>query len=319
MHILITGASGFIARNLVVYLVDQIPDIKVTLLTRKLKRTTSLYSKIRSSALELALQQGRVLIVDHLDENILTPDVVINLAGSPIVTPQSFTLSNDDLHSSRIKYTKKLCKTLKELKKFPKVFMNASAMGIYGSPKAECDENTVTLGGDFIANLALDWESSVYEGAKLVASRIVLLRFSNVLGSGSGFIKNSVPVIRQGFGDIRGSDKQYMPWIGIEDTVRAIHHCIVNSSIKGPVNICTPNKYTYHDYCNIVSEIVGKKQWFKCPRFIVLLAKGKIAPCFLNSLIMIPKKLEDTGFKFKDVELETLLPRFIKDNSNKIK
>jgi hypothetical protein len=34
---------------------------------------------------------------------------------------------------------------------------------------------------------------------------------------------------------------------------------------------------------------------------------------------MIPKKLEDTGFKFKDVELETLLPRFIKDNSNKIK
>lgn len=317
MHILITGASGFIARNLVVYLVDQIPDVKVTLLTRKLKRTAALYSKIRSSSLKRALQQCRVLVIDHLGENILAPDVVINLAGAPIVAPQSFSLSNNELYNSRIKYTKELCNTLKDLKKFPKVFMNASAMGIYGSPGTECDENSVSLGGDYIANLALDWESSVYEGAKLVPSRIVLLRFGNVLGSGSGFIKNSVPVIRKGLGEISGSEKQFIPWIGIEDTVRAIHHCIMNSSIKGPVNICTPNKYTYHDYCNIVSEIVGKKQWFKCPRFLVSFVKGKIAPCFLNSLIMVPKKLEETGFKFKDVELETLLPRFVKNKPNR--
>lgn len=307
MNILVTGASGFIAQNFVKFGLNNVKAANFILLTRDVEKTKNIYTSIFGNSLEQYIKENKLVIIDEITKETPIPQVVINLAGAPIISSSFFILSFNNIVNSRVKYTRDLCQKLKELKKFPQVFINASAIGIYNKSSIPINENCSNLGGNFLANLALDWENCAYEGCKTTTARLVLLRFANVIGESGAFLTQTKNYLKYGIGNIAGSEEQYLPWISINDTIRAIAFCISNNNLKGAVNITSPNQDTYSYYCQTLASLYNKKLWFKAPKFCIHLSKGKVAPALLNSLNVEPTRLLENGFKFHDTNLHSLL------------
>lgn len=298
MIILITGATGFIAKNIVKTLANKVEFI---LVTRNVKLAQKLYKDIHG-----------IYITSSLTKDMPTPDVVINLAGSSILKSSFAFHSNAELKFSRVDYTTNLCNTLKALNKFPKIFINASASAIYGANEYLVSEKSDKLGGNYLANITMSWENSVYEGCKGTTARVVLMRLGLVLGQDGGFYKKIAPIFKLGVGASIGGGKQYISWISVRDTVRAIIHIINTPEIKGPVNFVAPVSNTQYDIAKSLAKSFHRKLIFNIPAFIIKITQNKMAPVFLDSLAMSPTKLLNTGFLFKDVDLNELIKSFAK-------
>ncbi|MDD6176399.1 MAG: TIGR01777 family oxidoreductase [Succinivibrionaceae bacterium] len=301
MRILITGATGFIAQNIIKTLS---PEVELILLTRRPKVAQKIYDSL-----------SNIEIISEINEDTPHPDVVINLAGSPLFKRSFSFQSKHELIASRVNYTKNLCKELKEYKKFPQVFISASASSIYGSKKHLISESAEGLGGSFCGNLAMDWENSVYEGCKSTPCRVVLLRFGVVVGKEGGIYKNIKTPFKLGLGAIIGNGKQYLPWISVHDAVRSIVHIIRCSKIKGAVNIATTNANTQKDFATALASSFNKKVLFKIPKSLISITKGDLASPFIDSTPMTPTKLIQTGFKFDDTDLKELLNNMANNRS----
>ena len=193
MKVAIVGGSGFIGRN-----ISQIFD--------------------------------NPLIIDsknfHQIEKIKNYDVVINLAGKPIVKRWSEKYKKE-LFSSRIETTKKIVEIINNSD--VKHFISTSAIGYYPNP-CECDEDSKS-GKGFLANLAINWEKEALKCNKLTT----IFRFSVVLGDGGALEKMILP-FKMGLGGIIGNGKQKFSWIDIED-VKNIYKLVIENKIAGILNI----------------------------------------------------------------------------------
>ncbi|HEX7411211.1 MAG TPA: NAD-dependent epimerase/dehydratase family protein, partial [Bacteroidales bacterium] len=106
MRIIISGANGFIGSNLKVVMKQR--GWKVIPLDRA------------------DFDQG----TGHLVQKISGADVVINLAGAPIVHRWSEAYK-EELRDSRIITTRKLMDAMVVTAQIPKLFISTSAIGIY--------------------------------------------------------------------------------------------------------------------------------------------------------------------------------------------
>ena len=89
-------------------------------------------------------------------------DVVINLAGAPIIKRWSDPYKKI-LLESRIRTTETLVRAVN--KSQIKHFISTSAIGIYPDDK-KCDESCTDVAGDFLGLLASKWESEALECEK---------------------------------------------------------------------------------------------------------------------------------------------------------
>jgi uncharacterized protein (TIGR01777 family) len=303
MKILITGATGFIAQNFINSLKNE-KDIEFILLTTHPIEAKTLYNNIANTT-----------IIDSISENTPTPDVVINLAGSPIIQTSFRIQSSNDIRTSRINYTQRLCADLKKFNIFPKIFLSASAAAIYGSKKTLVSEKAQSLGGSFLGNLVMDWEASTYEGCKGTHARVVTLRFATILASNGGIYQTVKPLFELGLGATVGNGRQYFPWVSLNDAIRAIVHIINTETIKGPVNIAVPANNTQKQFSEYLAHSIGKKVFLRIPKLCIKFAQGDIASVFTDSLVMTPSKLLNNGFLFKDTELDKLLNQLAKESA----
>ena len=113
---------------------------------------------------------------------------------------------------------------------------------------------------------------------------------------------------KAGFGAVLGSGKQWLPWIAIDDAVSAIHHCLVTGAVRGPVNVVAPEPGPK----SRVHEDARPGAWPAC---IPVAAALRLRALFgeltdeglLASLRVMPKKLLDTGYRFRHTELADAL------------
>lgn len=235
-------------------------------------------------------------------------DAVIHLAGDNVASGRWNDAKKRRIVESRVGPTARLAEVVATLK--PKVFVCASAVGFYGDRGDEVLTEDSPAGTGFFPDVACQWEAAT-NPARDAGVRTVNLRIGVVLSPRGGALGKQLFAFKAGAGAVLGSGQQWVPWIAIGDVVGAIHHCLMNDVVCGPVNVVGPNPVTNREFTKTLGRVLRRPAFFWLPRFVLRAMFGEIADeALLASMRVLPKKLLDTGFTFDHSELTAAL-RFV--------
>ncbi|MBI3211872.1 MAG: TIGR01777 family protein [Simkania negevensis] len=285
LRILISGSHGLLGSALYYYL--NFMGHEVYRLERKQQKTEEKIVMWDSTS-------GRVQLSDL--ENF---DAVINLSGENIGKGRWTKKKKDKILKSRVTITENLACAILKLKSPPKLFINASAVGFYGSKGNDAiPENSPPGKGMFISEVCQHWERAARELEER-GIRVVLTRFGAVLSPKGGMLKKFLLPFQLGLGGKIGSGKQFMSWITIDDLVAAVYHILMTSSIKGAVNIVSPQPIRNEEFAKALAKKIKRWQGPPLPIFALKLFFGqKGEELFLASIRAYPEKLIQSHFDF---------------------
>ena len=295
MKILLTGGTGFIGRPLKSQLISL--GHEVFALTR-LKRT---------SMENLRYIQWSWKSPEDLTEFVNEVDIVINLAGEPVVGKRWTKEQKETLLQSRINPTKALVSAINNASKKPKKFISASAVGIYGNRFDEKLTEESSLGSDFLANLCKEWEAEALKAN----TNIVIIRIGIVIGKGGGALKRMLPLFKIGLGGPLGTGKQWMPWISLRDTVDLIRFAMDHDNVAGIINATSPNPVTNERFSKTLGKVLHRPVFLPAPDLALRLLLGEIADLILGGQRVIPERALQYGYNFRHEELGDALVRAV--------
>jgi uncharacterized protein (TIGR01777 family) len=233
----------------------------------------------------------------EFDSNALRGvDAAVNLCGVSVGAKRWSGAFKQSLRDSRIDPTEVLSAAV--LEAGVPVLINASAVGYYGDTRGRTVDETAPPGGGFLAQLCHDWE-----GATAPASndgvRVVLARTGLVLSPGGGMLGRLRPLFSLGLGARLGNGRQYMPWVSLEDEVRALLFAIFHDDLSGPVNLTGPAPVTNAEFTAAMGRAVNRPTPLLVPGFALRTFLGEFAEeGLLGGQRAIPAALERSGFQF---------------------
>lgn len=238
-------------------------------------------------------------------------DAVIHLAGENIASGRWTVSKKAKIKNSRVQGTVLLSKAVASLKKPPKVFISASAIGYYGDRGETLLDESSPPGKNFLSEVCVDWEEAT-EPAVRKGIRVVPARFGMILSASGGALEKMLLPFRLGLGGVLGNGWQYMSWITLDDVVGAIQHVLSRESLKGPVNLVAPKPVTNLEFTKTLGKILHRPTIFPMPAFVACMAFGEMADeLLLASTRVEPKKLLTSGYQFRHPELEGALQGLI--------
>lgn len=287
LRILITGASGALGKELCPFLTSG--GHKIHTLVRR--------PPVNDNELYWNPEQG------HIDE-LPQVDVVIHLAGEYIGLSRWSTAKKDKVIQSRVQGTKLLVNAMK--KSPPKVFLSSSAIGYYGNNQQLHINENQEVGSGFLAEVCNSWELEAMEAKKL-GVRTVLLRLGVVLGQRGGALKRMLSAAKIGFPKAFGNGNQFTSWLGMNDCLAAILHCMTQN-IDGPVNIVSPYPLTNKAFFAKLAHFGKKPLLPAIPELYLKVLYGEMAEeIALASSHISPQKLVDSGFVFWEKHIDDSL------------
>jgi uncharacterized protein (TIGR01777 family) len=239
--------------------------------------------------------------MDHLCK----VDALVNFAGEPI---SRFWLSdevNNAIRGSRVGLCSRIVDRLGRMGSFPTVWINASAVGIYGNRGEEILTEAAGPGKGYLAEVCSEWEGEV-ERCVHFGTREVRLRLGPVLGKG-GLLRQLEPVYRMGLGGRIGSGEQYVPWVHLEDVVRATLFALENQSMRGPCNVVSPGIVRQKDFSRSLGLAWRSRVQISLPEYVVNHLPGTLTELMAFSQRAIPEALQQNGFRFVQTNLDECL------------
>jgi uncharacterized protein (TIGR01777 family) len=223
-------------------------------------------------------------------------DAVVNLCGVNIGDKRWSGAFKQSLRDSRIGPTEVLSSAIAEAG--VPVLINASAVGYYGNTGNRIVDETAPAGSGFLAQLSQDWEAAVGP-AENAGARVVRLRSGLVLTDAGGMLGRLKTLFSLGLGARLGNGRQYMPWISLEDEVRAVLFAITHHRLSGPVNLTGPAPVTNAEFTTALGRAVNRPTPLMVPGFALRAAFGEFADeGMLGGQRAIPAALEEAGFEF---------------------
>ena len=297
MKILISGSSGLIGRELSKRLVED--GHQVIPLIRP----------------ESRMQEGTVLwdpdagLLDLSGAGDI--NAVVHLAGENIAARRWSPAQKKRIRVSRVKGTQLLARAVASLPDPPEVLVCGSAIGFYGDRGDEILDENSDPGSGFLAGVCREWEDAC-EPAVDGSIRTVHLRTGVVLAREGGALDRMLTLFRLGLGGRLGNGHQYMSWITLGDEIAAICHILNSSNLSGPVNLVSPHPVTNAEFTRTLAKTVRRPAILPAPAFALRLALGEMADALLlSSTRVVPKKLCDTGFEFRNKELGEALAALV--------
>lgn len=109
-----------------------------------------------------------------------------------------------------------------------------------------------------------------------------------------------------------GSGKQFISWVAIDDAIGAIKIAFSDDSMRGPVNVVSPNPVTNEVFTKTLGHVLSRPTALAMPAFAAKLAFGEMADeMLLTSQRVVPKKLVEVGYDFQQPELEGALRKYL--------
>ncbi|KUI23368.1 epimerase [Mycobacterium sp. GA-1285] len=223
-------------------------------------------------------------------------DAVVNLCGVNVGEKRWSGAFKQSLRDSRIGPTEVLATAVAEAG--VPVLVNASAVGYYGDTGSEITDETAPAGDGFLAQLCVDWEAATWP-ARQDGARVVLVRSGLVLAQAGGVLGRLKPLFSLGLGARLGNGRQYMPWISLEDEIRALLFAISHDELFGPVNLTGPAPVTNAEFTTALGRALNRPTPLMVPGFALRAALGEFADeGLLGGQRAIPAALERAGFIF---------------------
>ncbi|MBV6624770.1 MAG: TIGR01777 family oxidoreductase [Rivularia sp. (in: Bacteria)] len=306
MKVAITGATGFVGSRLVERLLAE--GMNIIVLTRNTENARKVFPSNAYPNVEIIAYTPTAS--GSWQNEIANCEAVVNLAGTPISEGRWTSERKQSILNSRKLTTQKIVEAIAQSATKPKVLVNASAVGYYGtSGNATFDENSPS-GSDFLAQVCQDWEA---EAQKVTDSgvRLVILRFGIVLGMGGALGKMITPFKLFAGGPI-GSGEQWFSWIHIDDIVNLILRAITTSEMSGVFNATAPHPVRMAELSTAMGEVMNRPSWLPVPAFAIEAMLGDGAVVVLEGQKVLPQRTLNSGFTYKYSDLKPALEDILK-------
>lgn len=278
MKAAITGASGFIGSRLKAHLESL--NWQVVPLGRK------------------EFQQEEM----QLSNLIEGCDVIINLAGVPIITRHT-AKNRKIIFESRINTTLKLINAIKLTNQKPKQLISASAVGIYSETGINTESNN-TFASGFVAHVVKEWENAAHKVES--PTLLTIARIGIVLDGKQGALPTMMLPFKLGVGGRIGSGKQMVSWIHIDDLIRAFIF-IIDAKHEGVYNFTSPGYLSNAKMTVAIAKALYRPAFFTVPAFALKLLYGKGAEIIASGQVAYPERLIQEGFAFLHSKIEDAL------------
>ena len=291
MTVAVTGSSGLIGSAIVRVLTQRGHTVR-PIVRRPARNDSEIFWDQQHDTIDLARLEG--------------VDAVINLAGASLA--QLWTKrAKRTIRDSRVKGTATLSRAIASLDKKPQAMLSGSAIGVYGLRGDETLDESSTLGDDFLALVAREWETATRPAAD-AGIRVVELRTGLVVSPDGGVLAKMLLPFRLGVGGRFGDGEQWMSWIALSDYVEAVAFLLDNAALAGPVNLVAPNPVTNAEFTRVFARVLRRPAFFHVPRAALTLLMGEMAEgTILASQRLRPRRLLEAGFNFSLPTLEAAL------------
>lgn len=295
MRVLVAGASGFIGAELVDRLTAAGHEV-VRLVRRRAQSPDEASWSPAAGIIDFT-------VMDRVD-------AVVNLAGASLARIPWTKSYRGEILDSRVSATRTLADAMRQARRAPSTFVNASAVGYYGDRPGELLTEYSSAGTGFLAGVVTRWEAA----ARLAPeeTRTVTVRTGIVVGHAhsrghGGSLKRVGTLTKLGVSGRLGTGGQHWPWISIADEAGAIVH-LLESHVSGPVNLAGPTPATADRVMAAMAERLHRPYAFTVPEKLLELALGQAADeLLLSSQKVRPQRLIDDGFRFEHSTVETAL------------
>jgi uncharacterized protein (TIGR01777 family) len=299
VKVIITGATGFVGKALSSSLLES--GYEVMALSRDQKKAQSVLAD-KASVIEWdgTTSSGWASTVENAD-------AIINLAGANLSSRYWTSSYKKELWDSRVNAGRAVVQAIMRAKQKPRMLIQASAIGYYGSRKDETLDEHSEKGSGFLADLVQAWETST-EAVEAQGVARLIIRSGVILGKGSIITSLLQLPFKIYGGGYPGSGKQWFSWIHLEDQIRIIRLLMEDSPIMGVVNLASPEPVKMKEFCRVFGKVLHKPVWVRVPAVALKLVLGDMAKeTVLASQKIFPKKLLEVGYQFKYPNLEPAL------------
>jgi hypothetical protein len=284
MKVVIAGGSGFLGAALATSL--RADDHHVTIISRH-PRGSDQAAWTDRSAFERA-------------------DAVVNLAGTSLDSGRWTDSRKAEILDSRVRATETVVAAMSGASQRPSVFLNQSAVGVYGAHGSEALTEESPPGSDFLATVCVAWEAAAMKAAWM--TRVVLLRTGLPLDRSGGVLPRLALPFRFFAGGRLGSGQQYWSWIHIDDWIRMVRWAIEEPAVNGPLNVTAPAPATNRELANALGRALRRPALIPAPAFALRLLLGEMADALiLSGQRVLPGKATRGGFQFRYPDLDSTL------------
>jgi uncharacterized protein (TIGR01777 family) len=294
MRILIAGGTGLIGRPLSNSLAADGHDVIV--LSRSPEKASGLGAGGRIERWDAHTAEGWGHLADGAD-------AIVNLAGESLAGSTFFPRRWSDERKrlfleSRVNAGQAVNQAVEAASSKPKVVIQASATGYYGQTGDAHVTEGSPAGDDFQAQVCAAWEKSTAPVEEMGVRRAIV-RTGVVLSTEGGAFPRLLLPFRLFAGGPLGDGRQWMPWIHLEDEMRAIRFLIENERASGPFNLSAPNPVTNAQMARVIGRVMGRPSFVPVPGFALRLAFGEAATLVLDGWRALPERLQTLGFEFR--------------------
>jgi hypothetical protein len=233
---------------------------------------------------------------------------VINLTGKTINcrhTPEN----RREILESRVNSVHALGQAIGQCARPPRVFVQASGIGIYPDSRNAPYQEDSPHGAQFEAEVCEAWERALAE-VNPPSMRKVVLRIAAVLGKEGGLLQTLAPLTRWFMGGQIGDGGQIVSWIHQHDLTSMFASAVDNDRISGVFNACSPNPVSNAELMKELRRALQRPWSPPVPKFAARIGAslmGTEASLALSSHRCIPKRFNEQGFQFSYPQLRDAL------------
>jgi len=305
--VIVTGATGFIGKALCFRLESE--GYKVVALSRNPEKGQRLFGP------KFAVAKWDGANASEWLEYADGAHAIVNLAGENIGSGRWTSQRKQAILQSRLDAGKAVVEAVELASVKPRVVVQASAVGFYGSRGNDMIVESSSPGEGFLAAVAEEWEESTH-AVESFGVRRVIVRSGVVLGAEGGALLQLLKPFRFFAGGSLGSGQQWFSWIHIKDEVNAILFLLKKKDLTGVFNLSAPHPLPQKDLARLLGKILRRPSWFSTPGFMLRTILGKLAEeMLLVSQRVTPKRLLEAGYRFLYPEAEQALKDILKKNT----